>query len=253
MWGYEDDINKLKCVPPIEAPRSTLDELSKRDYQGKNYLPSGFYAPVVDPDSYETCLQKGYGNQDHSMDAALYIPSQHAYLLVEMRMGYENCRNLSFSDMEDKLVHTKRIMSPTACLGECYFLFKENVAETAKGYIRNLLLEYNKRSYVWNVCTPDEFGKEEVIGVSRLPIQYKHAEVEIFSSLSCHLSDWDAFLKQVEYWINKGKQYEWTNKVEQLHIHNILRDYLLQVKNNQTFTAVLPDAGDYLDIVLEDL
>lgn len=250
-WVYEDDMAKVGSVEPIAAPRSTLEELSKRDYKGVNYFPKEYYAPVVDPDSYETMLQRGTSNQDCSMDAALYIPKSKTWLLVELRLGYTNCENLSFTEMDGKVSHTKTLLLPTACGKECYFIFKENIASRAQRTINNLLKEKNRTSYQWNVCSPRDFCNQ-VVGISKMPIRYIHSEEEIIASLDSKLGNWNAFLNQVDFWKQKGQRYLYGGKKsEKINIYKVVSCYLEKLIASNAFSEI-EDATEYLEIYKED-
>ena len=115
---------------------STLNEISNRDYPGTDYFNPDIIG--LDMDDYErrTC----YGHANNTVDAVIGIctcqnkkKSSPRLLLVELRMGYEKANNLSKSEMERKILHTKELLSAEKTINrESVFIFDERVAAQAR-------------------------------------------------------------------------------------------------------------------------
>lgn len=92
----------------------TLAEISKKDYEHQNYFAKE-NIPALDIDAYEISLRKG--NMECTADAVIGICSKSGdkihfprLMMLELRLDYDNVRNLSTTELVQKKSHTSDIL-----------------------------------------------------------------------------------------------------------------------------------------------
>ena len=96
---------------------STLQNIAKRDYPNKNYFSNISTIDALDLDSYEKSLHST--NMQCTGDAAIGIAKRKnanslldpAYMIVELRMGYDNGKNISLTEICKKVEHSKELLN----------------------------------------------------------------------------------------------------------------------------------------------
>lgn len=113
LWHCPDAIDNH---PLARSFRSSLSEISERDYPGKRYFTA--HIPAIDLDSFESSQP---GENSPTADAAIGIchecqgePVNKRLLLVELRMGYNSTDNLSTRSIDDKERHSRYLLK-SAC------------------------------------------------------------------------------------------------------------------------------------------
>lgn len=137
------------------------------DVAAKDYLKSGWFDKRIlclSLDDYERKVHQG--NKDCTIDAAIgvgnYINNRTTVtrlLLVELRMGYgyHNVDNLSVSSLENKISHSRSLLSDCNIDNNNYFIFMEGVAEQAKSWTERKKKEGGV-CYTWVVLSVNEFN-----------------------------------------------------------------------------------------------
>ncbi len=155
----------LKSHPLFRDYSSDLATLAKKDYPGKDYF-AGKNILTIDLDEYERntkrsndCTADGVVGIADVLDARLV---NRRLLLTELRMDYENPKNLDFSNIRRKYVHSSEILRESD--GEkridsnFALIFSESVASKARRWISNWSKESSKKDAAdWTVYTSESF------------------------------------------------------------------------------------------------
>ena len=225
-WIYNNEVVRGHSIYPV--CHSTLNAVSRRDY-GNTYS----FRPDIeclDMDTYEkNVLRKG--QPDCTVDAVIGIStyennrvSSPRLLLVELRMDYDNIKNLSKTAMENKVIYTKKLLGRKVAIElKSIFLFKEKLASQAKSW-------FNRQSRTGGelnncrACSVSEFHNI-IKSPSDFPYTPIHSEENIRTDLKKHenTADWKLFLGQIKYWREIAEKYRYSNKSEFEHISNVIK------------------------------
>lgn len=123
----------------------TLDEVSKKDYPKDNYFDTSILC--LDMDDYETQICRGYRGKTETVDAVIGIKNytqQNCFthqrlLLVELRMNYKSPRNISQTELENKVRHTRELLgTETPIETKSWFIFKNGIIEQMKSQFKRM-------------------------------------------------------------------------------------------------------------------
>lgn len=197
---------------------TTLDAVSKRDTPGKNYFDSAI--ECLDMDSYETkvCL----GNADCTTDAVIGISqcdnkslSNHRLLLVELRTNYKNALNLSKTNIERKVMHTKELLtSELPVEKKCLLVFTESVAPEARHWLNSKRYEGGVVR-ILEACSVREFN-DNVRSFSSMPYIPIHNPAIVCDELNSYVNSclWDKLFCKIDFWLKTIEKYHFTNGFE---------------------------------------
>lgn len=202
---------------------STLNVVSERDYPGKNYFDPRI--ACLDVDTYETTVC--HGNADSTMDAVIGVStcvnktvSEHRLLLVELRMKYKSGNNLSKSELEGKVSHTKGLLDGELPIDpNCIFVFTENVAPLAKHKIESWKHEGGLATG-FKAYSVSEFCNN-VKSIDDIPYTPIYSPVKVCEEL-------DGFVKTNQWKQMFGKLYFWLRIAENLRYSNTFEFECLQ-------------------------
>lgn len=180
----------LKSHPLYNTYGSDLATLAERDYPGQGIF-RGCDIPAIDLDAFEISTET---SNDCTSDGAIGIADCHAnqlknqrLLLTELRLGYENQRNLHFSNLQRKYRHSRDIMhnyDPDARIDpEFALIFTESLAPRARRWIRDWGLEAGKKDAKnWKAYNPESFCNHINYGKS-LPLTPTEGTISFLESL----------------------------------------------------------------------
>lgn len=155
----------LKSHPLFRDYGSDLAALAQKDYPGKRYF-EGKDIPSIDLDEFE---RKTKRSNDCTSDGVVGIAdvsdsrlSNRRLLLTELRMDYENHKNLDFSNIKRKYVHSFEILrqydQDKRIDSEFALIFSEGTEPKAKRWIRSWSRESSKKEAAnWSTYTPESF------------------------------------------------------------------------------------------------
>ena len=117
---------------------STLNDVSKRDYRGKNYFDNTI--KCLDTDSYENKLAANEKRDKRpTVDAVIGISdiknglkTCNRLFLVELRLGYKTEETLDFDNMYRKVTNTRGFFYNDRIENEVAFIFSETIIQKTK-------------------------------------------------------------------------------------------------------------------------
>lgn len=225
LWIYDNKIVQKHSLYPL--CKSTLNDISNRDYPNTNY----FYSDIkcLDMDTYENnILRKDLS--EHTVDAVIGIANykkNHAYdprlLLVELRINYKSTSNLSKSEMEGKVSHTKALLGGEISINkESIFIFNNKLISQAKWWFNREKRTGGELSHceAWSI---KEFSTN-INSILDFPYQPIHKEKDIIDNIQQYENelDWILFFKQIKFWCNKSEEFRYSNRLESDHIKNTI-------------------------------
>ena len=233
---------------------STLNEISNRDYPGTDYFNPDIIG--LDMDDYErrTC----HGHANNTVDAVIGIctcqnkkKSSPRLLLVELRMGYEKANNLSKSEMERKILHTKELLSAEKTINrESVFIFDERVAAQARHWFAQRSAEGGGELRHIVVYSVKDFNRA-VLSYDDMPYTPINSPEHIQKSLK-ELADqeqWPSFFEKVCFWFKKAEQYRYTMPFE----YKSIKEAVSQVWSTFRANSKLKEDDElYAQIIEED-
>lgn len=211
--------------------QSTLDGIAAKDYQKSGWFDKRIICLSLD--DYEANVLQG--SNDCTMDAAIGIGSYannrittSRLMLVELRMGYDNAENLSVSSLENKISHSKNLLSGHPVDNDNYFIFKNTVVAQARNWAERRRKEGGVR-YAWVLLSVDEFN-HLIQFVEDMPYVPKNDLVQIAKELTDCIAnrDWSNLCKQTDYWRGKALNYKHSYELTEFEA---LRTVLLEIWN----------------------
>lgn len=205
---------------------ATLNEVSERDYPGKDYFDPAI--GCLDMDTYETAIC--HGRPDCTVDAVIGIAdcvnkcmSNQRLLLVELRLGYINADNLSKTKLESKVLHSKALLGAEMPVNrQSIFVFSDSVAPKAQhiveaykhegGEIKHAVV-FSLSDFSYNILSYDSLPYE--------PINPPDVLVSTMQSLIDSSCDKELF-KQVRHWLGEIERYRYRNVFECQNIRDIV-------------------------------
>lgn len=226
-WIYNNSVVEKHSLYPL--CNSTLNEVSNRDYPNTNYFNPNI--KCLDMDTYEkNILRKSYAN--HTADAVIGISTYEnnqelnpRLLLIELRIGYESTSNLSKTEIEGKVTHTKFLLSGEKTIEkESIFIFSKKVASQAKRW-------FDRQSRTGGelkdckVCSVSDFATI-IKSISDFPYEPIHKAEDIKNSIQQYekKAEWKRLFAQVKYWCTKAEEYRYKNHSESQHITDVIKE-----------------------------
>ena len=138
-----------------------LEDLSFRDYHPRHYFKPGI--KCIDLDGYAKSFHSGYTQE--TVDAVIGLEekenrSRRYLLLVELRLDYDNMKNLKVANLKAKEDNSKQMLRLDMDINICpelFLLFKHDVIQQAERYVRNLSREAKRN---WIAREPTQFVLE---------------------------------------------------------------------------------------------
>ncbi len=155
----------LKSHPLFRTYGTDLATLAKKDYPSKDYF-GGKDILSIDLDEFERNTNR---SNDCTCDAVIGIADvSHAsltnqrLLLTELRMNYENPKNLDFSNIKRKFIHSSEILreydSEKRVDSNFALVFSTKTAPKARRWISNWAKESSKKEAAnWKAYAPESF------------------------------------------------------------------------------------------------
>lgn len=238
---FDNDTVKAHRLYPCFG--STLYKVSKKDYKNDDFFDKSI--ECIDVDSYETARCAGHTSMDEqpTADAAIGVRkhlgggrfSKPAMMIVELRMDYETGKNLSGSNMSDKIKHTKELLGmDTIMHGTCYFVFRNNVIQVVRSKFDSLKKEYKglKKSEAVSTYEFDQLVKSSEC----YPYQCKNDPEEINAQLlnSLEKDGVGGFVDTVIFWIDKARNYKYRHNLDEYQgIVDVVRLVWVFFRNGQ--------------------
>ena len=210
-----DTVRKHRLYPRCG---STLHKVSKKDYDKDNFFDERI--ECLDIDSYETSRCAGHSGmaEQPTADAAIGVRnhlgngrfSNPKMMIVELRMDYETEKNLSGSNMSDKIKHTRELLGmDTIMHGTCYFVFRDNVIQAVKNKFKDLKNEYKalKKSEAVSTSEFDMLVKSRESYPYRCENDLDRIKTQLDKLLE--KDDISGFINTVTYWIDRAREYEY--------------------------------------------
>ena len=238
---FDNDTVKAHRLYPCFG--STLYKVSKKDYKNDDFFDKSI--ECIDVDSYETARCAGHTSMDEqpTADAAIGVRkhlgggrfSKPAMMIVELRMDYETGKNLSGSNMSDKIKHTNELLGmDTIMHGTCYFVFRNNVIQVVRSKFDSLKKEYKglKKSEAVSTYEFDQLVKSSEC----YPYQYENDPKEIKAQLlnSLEKDGVCGFVDTVIFWIDKARNYKYRHNLDEYQgIVDVVRLVWASFRNGQ--------------------
>ena len=233
-----------------------LDDISRRDYPGKNYFCREIDA--LDMDTYETLVC--HGQKDCTADAVIGISTcvnkkltAPRLLLVELRMDYESADNLSKSNMEGKVLHTKQLLGAEQPIDkESVFVFTEKVAPQARHWVESLKQEGGEitRFVVYSV---QEFA-DNIRSYATMPYTPINAPAAIVKELGQYIevAQWQTLFAKFHFWMEYATRIRYANSFE---YENIKDTVVAAWRDFRESHSPMPNDDDEIDalIIEEDM
>lgn len=219
--------------------KSTLQEISSRDYPDKNYFQSLPQIDALDLDAYEKSLRKKSSEctGDATIGVALNKQGDNFMdpylLLIELRMGYKNGDNLDLSKIRKKVEHSKDILSDsgaTRIYQNYFFIFTDTEAPHAKNKINRRANEIGRMKQ-YKVFSVSELN-DMIIDPTSLPYVPENCAESIKKSFAGALKNSSNFEKFSNYWSEKIKDYRNRNVLQEVkYISEVLIEEITNAKN----------------------
>lgn len=149
---YNLDVTKKH--PLAEQFASNLNDMVKTD-GGKGVFPDDVIA--ISLDNAERAERRTAPRK--TMDSALGLVARRPpgrkvnekMLMCEFRFNYKNWRNISKSELEDKVKNSKMLLQRNytgQIESKCFFIFDEKIYEQAKNYFARIYMSKTKKRVV---------------------------------------------------------------------------------------------------------
>lgn len=201
---------------------STLNDVSERDYPGKNYFDPQI--ACLDMDTYETSIS--HGNAGSTTDAVIGVStcenktmSQHRLMLVELRMKSQSAETLSKGDLESKVTHTRNLLDSELTIEhENIFVFTEIVAPQARHKIDSWKHEGGLATSFKAYSVKD--FRNNVKSIDDMPYTPIYNPVQLCNELDGFVkgAQWKRLFEKLNFWLRKaeGLRYSYTFEYESL-------------------------------------
>lgn len=247
------DNNYLQSHPLSRQYGSTLNTVSERDYPGRNYFDNAI--ACLDMDLYER--EHAIGNEDCTVDAVIGI-SNYAnnrtinprLLRIELRMDYTNIQNLSKTQFERKVTHTRDLLGNEITVNQnSVFIFNERVAPQARHWLSAHQQEGGEIRHCI-VCSTDDFN-ENVKSPESMPYEPLHPKDSILVPLNNFVEngDFHQLFKNLDYWLQQSEKMMYSNRFEHEHIKGIIKEFWTKFRTNH---PCLENEDDELDAQIMD-
>lgn len=232
---------------------STLNAVSERDYPNKNYFDA--HIECLDMDTYEKkCCS---GNAECTVDAVIGISkcdnkvtSSHRLMLVELRMLYINAANLSKSELEQKVNHTKDLLgSELPIYKNNVFVFANNVAPQARSVMSSLMRgsKHLQTFIVWSVT---DFSNN-VKSIDDMPYNPVYPPANMRKELDGFVKTqkWQQLFVKIFYWKEIALKIRYNNFFEYKSLSQTIRDWWASFRKSN---PCMQNEDDELDAQILD-
>ena len=218
--------------------KSTLQNISNRDYPSDDYFKSFHNIDALDLDTCEKSLHKD--STECTGDAIIGVALKKLgnnlkdsyLLLIELRMGYKNGDNLDLGKIRKKVEHSKDILSDSGAsriYQNYFFIFTDTEAPHAKNKINRRANEIGRMKQ-YKVYSVSEL-KDMIIDPASLPFVPKNSAKDIRRSFVAALKNSLEFEKFSNYWSEKIKDYRNRNDLQEAkHISEIIMKEISKTK-----------------------
>lgn len=248
------DNNTLKRHSLYSQCKTSLNDISIRDY-GK-----GCYFDVqiecLDMDTYETAIC--HGQPDCTVDAVIGIAdcnnkqkNNFRLLLVELRLDYKSANNLSKSNLESKVTHTKALLGAEVPINkESVYVFSDDVAERARHWVESRKNEGGElKNFVVNSLSAFNANIRSYDSLPYIPINNPKTITTGLRKLLDN-KEYYNFTIQFRYWVKQREHYRYRNAFESRNIENILVDVW---KYSSAISKVFSNVDEELEyMILEE-
>ena len=232
---------------------STLNAVSERDYPNKNYFDA--HIECLDMDTYEKkCCS---GNAECTVDAVICVSncdnkvtSSHRLLLVELRMLYVNANNLSKSELEQKVTHTKDLLGSELPIDRNnIFVFTDNVAPQARS-VMNRLMQGTKHSQTFLVWSVSDYNNN-VKSIDDMPYIPINPPADICKVLDGFVKTrkWKQLFDKISYWKENALGLRYKNSFEYDSLRQTIFDWWMLFRKSN---SCLQNEDDELDALIID-
>lgn len=231
---------------------STLNAVSERDYPKKNYFDTRI--ECLDMDTYE---KKCGGNADCTVDAVIGISncvnkvtSSHRLLLVELRMLYVNANNLSKTELEQKIKHTKDLLGSELTIDKnSIFIFTNNVAPQARS-VMSRLMQGSKQLKTFLVWSVSDFNNN-IKSIDDMPYNPIYPPAKICKELDTFVKkqQWKQLFDKVSFWKKYALNIRYNNSFEYESLSKTIYDWWIMFRKNN---PCLANEDDELDAQIAD-
>lgn len=208
----------LKAHPLYKIYGSNLFDQSEKDYPGKGFF-SGYQIPSIDLDAFERDTKI---SNDCTSDGVIGVADcgvsqlkNRRLLLTELRLGYDNQKNLHFSNLQQKYRHSCEILyrfdSNVRIDPKFALIFTKSLTPKAKRWIRDWAHESTKKEAEnWKVYYPESYCNYINYGKT-LPLTPSEETIATIGSIcSNSIIGYDNlcyFKEKMEnyWWLLKGK------------------------------------------------
>ena len=232
---------------------STLNAVSERDDPNKNYFDKRI--ECLDMDTYEKkCCS---GNADCTVDAVIgvsncvnKVTSSHRLLLVELRMLYVNANNLSKTELEQKVIHTKDLLGSELSIAKNnIFIFTDNVAPQARS-VMSRLMRGSKHSQTFVVWSVSDFNNN-VKSIDEMPYNPIYPPADICKELDSFVKTqkWKQLFGKITYWKESALKLHYNNSFEYKSLRQTILDWWTLFRSSN---SRLPKDDDELEAQIID-
>ena len=204
--------NKIVSRHPIYRKfHKMLNDISERDYPGKDYFDKRIDA--LDLDTYESSIPD---SNDHTVDAVIGIktyqnnrPTNPRLLLVELRMDYKSTKNLSETDLNSKVVHSRSLLGMDIPVERLvYFVFNDGIiSQVERWFTRKAMAGGSSKN--WKAISPENF-RNVVRSESDMPyVPINDTEVvaiEIRNFITKRA--WEKAYLIIKEWVMRAEKYQ---------------------------------------------
>ena len=240
---------------------STLMDIANRDYPRKNYFRT-LKIDALDLDTHEKNIHKGKrGNLSCTGDAVIGIALKmngntlvHPFvMIVELRMGYKHGDNIRLSEFENKITHSKTLLSTALPIyPKYYFIFTDKEEPQARSILYREAQEMGRMQNYKAISVSDFTNNMK--DPLQIPYQYKYSGKHIAQSFNrcCTATtcDIECFSKQFYHWLgiveDMRKKYK---QFEAKHITECINKLLMQLKQ----ISLNEDETIKIEILMEEL
>ena len=251
----------LQLHPLWSVCPSTLMDIANRDYPRKNYFRT-LKIDALDLDTHEKNIHKGKrGNLACTGDAVIGIALKMngnalvhpSLMIVELRMGYKHGDSISLSELENKVTHTKTLLSTALPIyPKYYFIFTDQEEPQARSLLYREAQEMG-RMQDYKATSVSDFTNN-MKDPSQIPYRYLYSGKDIAQSfnrcITATTCDIECFSKQFYHWLgiieDMKKQYK---QDEAKHIAECLDKVLMPLKQ----ISLNEDAAIVIEILTEEL
>ena len=179
---------RIKCdelirdYPCAEKFKSTIKDLSERDYPGKNYFKRD--AASLDPDLMEHCGKSGYpdmtvdaviGNCEYDVQKLRNSYYHKELVMIEFKIGEQRPGKDNFDTWTKKVRHTRDMLVKDVKIHPyCYVILNEGCCLRVRRNLTNLVNGGDNYLSCIKVMTPDECCNALMLDEKDFPYRVRH-------------------------------------------------------------------------------